>query len=308
MVTVAGAAEKTKDAYWGFELQLDGLRPLLNLAVPGRVYYGRTGKLHVAVMVHEVAARKDAEGWRKERQGAVRHKKGISEVTVAGRRLLYKRTGLAGFVTRHGHAFFVRGPQCFELHLTADESVTGLRAALDSFKLRGSAPGTLLAYRIGRETGRKAEDPQVLLDAGIEYVSGTTYRMIIPELGAKVLGRARARMNETAYEPERLWLLYEFGGLAHAARPVDAFAWHRLAEGAAKGVPRGAERGRQSAYNAACAASRAGKLDEAFAALYRAFGGGKPVSDGHVSDDKDLENCRRDPRWHAFWREKVKGQ
>ncbi len=63
----------------------------------------------------------------------------------------------------------------------------------------------------------------------------------------------------------------------------------------------------QSAYNLACVCSLAKEIDDAFAALYRAYADGKPVADGHVSQDKDLENCRRDERWHAFWRDKVKG-
>jgi hypothetical protein len=304
----AAAAEKVKDEYWGFELQIDGLKPLLNLAAPARVYYGRTRTLHVSVFVHELATARTGEEWRKDREEAVRHRKGISDVTADKHRLLYRRKTLAGLVEQHGHGFFSRGLQCLELHVVGGEGATGIRAALDRLRMREKAPGALLVFRVARETGRARDDPQVLLDAGIDYVTGKTFRIVIPEMGARVLALARSRLEEKTYTPERLWLLYEYGGMAHTARPLEAFEWHRLAEEAAKRTSNGPERARQSAYNAACAASRANRLDDAFAALDRAFSGGKPVSDAHVSDDKDLTNCRKDPRWEAFWRNRVKGQ
>jgi len=148
----------------------------------------------------------------------------------------------------------------------------------------------------------------VLLAAGREYLSGQRYRVRSPALAAKVLALARAAMKPDTFKPLETWTLYEYGGLALAEdQPAQAISWHAQAEKAASKLPEGAdEHRRQSAYNLACVCARAKKIDQAFAALYRAYEGGEPVTDAHVSQDKDLKNLRRDERWHAFWRDCVK--
>ncbi len=52
-------------------------------------------------------------------------------------------------------------------------------------------------------------------------------------------------------------------------------------------------------YNAACAASRAGRLDEGYAYLGKAIDAGLVDAD-LVSKDPDLENLRADPRWQGI--------
>ena len=94
---------------------------------------------------------------------------------------------------------------------------------------------------------------------------------------------------------------------ALADQPARAIEWHALAEkAAAKLKERPGDHRRTSAYNLACAYAGAKKPDEAFAALYRSYEGGEPVSDANVSGDKRLESLRRDERWHEFWRDCVK--
>jgi hypothetical protein len=57
-------------------------------------------------------------------------------------------------------------------------------------------------------------------------------------------------------------------------------------------------------YDLACCYSLMGRLDDAFAALDKAWARaadwGPPVTDDDLKGDKDLENCRKDPRWAKF--------
>jgi hypothetical protein len=296
--------DKLEDAFWGFELALPGLKKVLALGDPALAYRGKSGPLLVSIRVHESEKARAVAQWLEDSRKSERPR--ARDLVTGANWLVYKQKTLAGFDEHHGHAFFVRGAQCFELHVMAElEDATGaIRGAFRAFTLRAQAPGTLLGYRIARELGRPLDDPEVLLRAGVEYVTGRSYGARNLSLAAKVLAQARAALKPGVYKPQQRWMLFEHGGLALRDKPAEAAEWHALAETAATDdAPR-----RQSAYNLACASSRAGKLDQAFAALHRAYSGdAKPVTDEHVSRDKDLENCRRDERWHEFWREKVKG-
>src|SRR5262245_57312708 len=54
-----------------------------------------------------------------------------------------------------------------------------------------------------------------------------------------------------------------------------------------------------SAYNAACALARAGRKDEAFKWLDKAYEVGFDL-DEYLDRDSDLRSLRSDPRWGAF--------
>jgi hypothetical protein len=299
---------KLEDSFWGVAYTTPGLKKLLALGDPGLIFRGKAGDLAIAIRVYESETEKPVKSWLEEAKRK-RFAKGVD--LIAGPAWVrYKRTSLAGFHEHHQHSFFARGHHCFELHVRADreDATASLEAAATGFELAKQAPGTLLVARIARERGRPLDDPGVLLEAGGAYVTGK-YRMTIPALAQRVLKHARKTMKPDSYEPDQLWRLYEFGGLAlHDDAPLESMEWHARAEEAADKLQANrAESKRKSAYNLACAASLAKRIDEAFAALYRAYDGGKPVTDSHVSADRDLENLRRDERWHAFWREKVRG-
>lgn len=299
---------KFTDAFWGVEYTAPGLRKTLALGDPAILFKGKCkGRIVVTIRVHEAEKPAAAKDWIAKRIASWERKKRALTDLVKGEHFLhYKHKTLAGFEEHHGHAFFVRDHHCFELQAVADatDAAAALARAWGGLKLAEKAPGTMHVYRMAREKGRPLDDPEILLLAGREYVAG---RLPIPTLGARVFAHARALMKPDTYKPVQLWMLYEFGGMALHDKPAAAIEWHSLAEQAARKLTEGAgDRGRRSAYNLACVCSLAGKLDDAFAALDRAFTGGKPVSDGHVSGDKDLEPLRKDERWHTFWREKVK--
>lgn len=300
---------KLQDSFWGVRYAAPGLKKLLALGDPALLFRGKANGLAVEIRVHESAEQRTVEAWLEEAK-TKRFAK-AADRSEGPNWVRYKRTSLAGFHEHHQHTFLARGYHCFELHLRADreDATAALSAAANGFELAERAPGALLVARIAKEAGRPLDDPEVLLEAGEAYVTGK-YRVTNPALGQRVLKQARKSMKPDTFEPEQLWRLYEVGGMAlKDDAPLEAMEWHARAEEAADKLERNrVERKRQSAYNLACAASRAKRIDEAFAALYRAYDGGKPVTDGHVSDDRDLENLRKDERWHVFWREKVKGQ
>ena len=297
---------KQADAFWGYEITLPGLEEMIGLGELSLVYVGRAGSVVLTVRVHETEQEKPVGQWVAERKA--RDKDGDAVVSHDNW-LVFRKKDRVGFVKAHGWAYFVRGAQCFEVHAEAEgeKATQAAVRAVQSFKLRADAPGTLVAHRIARTKRKPRDDPRVLLAAGFEYLTGPKYRVRSRLLAAKVLAQARARMKKDTFKPLELWSLYEYGGLALADQPARAIEWHALAEkAAAKLKERSDDHRRTSAYNLACAHAGAKKPDEAFAALYRSYEGGKPVPDANVSGDKRLENLRRDERWHKFWSDCVK--
>jgi hypothetical protein len=63
-----------------------------------------------------------------------------------------------------------------------------------------------------------------------------------------------------------------------------------------------------AAYQLARACAADGELDEAFAALDRAFADGLAVSRMRLSNEPELAPLRTDPRWEEFWRLRVEGK
>jgi hypothetical protein len=313
---------KLEDSFWGLAYEAPGLKKSMSFGDFQEVFRGKCdGGVEVSIRVHESLEPRAAKSWRDEAlEGWRKAGQKISQVDSgedAGAWILLTRTGMAGFESRHGYAFFARGYHVFEVHAEVAErtaeSDAALRAALTGLELAERADGTLLVARLSKQAGRHLDDPQLLLQAGYEYISGQMFGQTNLPLAARVLKRARRLATKDTYAPEELWALYEFGGIALLSPPLrkaeEAMEWHGKAERAAKAVTQGGtERAAQSAYNLACACSLAGKLDEGFAALRRAYAKMKPVDDEKVSGDKDLENLRKDERWHAFWKECVKGK
>jgi tetratricopeptide (TPR) repeat protein len=97
------------------------------------------------------------------------------------------------------------------------------------------------------------------------------------------------------------------GGLYDAA--MKAHEDERWEEAAAKFIAsfQAGHREEVSAYNAACALARAGKKDQAFAWLEKAYSVGFDL-EGYLDDDKDLKSLRADPRWAAFKQKVTKGR
>lgn len=303
LVPAALAAEEPyrfEDPFWNLVYAPAGLRKLLTPGEPATIFRGRAaGDVHVELKVHEGAP--DAKGIRKEILARAKGE-GPREGEEPRPWLLYTVHKYGAFEEVHGHALYPRGPHWFEVHAWVTDRTPdcekAIRAALDALK-PGDDPGCgIKARQVAALYGRQPLDPEVLLEAGRLYLGEGK-----PALAAGVLRRARTSGKLGKKEDEAALLLLLGLATLEAGAPADAVAWLAEAEKAAEGG-----KARDAAYHLARAAAAAGKLDEAFAALDRAFAEGLVVPKARLSKEKELESARKDPRWEAFWRARVEGK
>ncbi len=201
----------------------------------------------------------------------------------------------------HGHAYYPRGPHWFEVHAwvtdTTPTAERDIRSSLDALTLGEDLGCGIKARKVAAAHGREPLDPEVLLEAGKQYLAESS-----PAHAAALLRRARAVAKPGSLKKEDEAALLRAGGLAmlEAGAPIDAALWLRDAEKALEG-----EKSREAAYDLARAAAVSGQLDVAFEALDRAFAEGLVVTKARLSKEKELEEARKDPRWEAFWRKRV---
>lgn len=302
LVPAALAAEEPyrfEDPFWNLAFAPAGLRKLIALSDLHVLFKGRAnGGVYVELKVGEGATDFAAFG------RAITEKakgEGAREGDEPRPWLLYTVKKHGVFEEVHGHAFYARGPHWFEVHAwVTDRTPTAekdIRAALDALVL-GEDPGCgIKARQVALLHGREALDPEVLLEAGKQYLGESN-----PALAAAVLKRARAVAKPSALKKEDEVALLLCGGLAilEAGAPLDAVPWLRDAEKAAEG-----EKAREAAYQLARAAAAAGQLDEAFEAVDRAFAEGLVVTKAQLSKEKEFEVLRKDPRWEVFWARRV---
>jgi len=315
VLVLAGATfenGKLRDPLWNLTYEAPGLSRILAPGNPAVLFHGRCqGDVFVDLTVLEGSEAIDGAAWRKQRRAAWtkagRKLEEISEGETTFAWLYATELKYGVFKRHHGYAFVTRGYHCFEVHAwvaeRTAESEAELRTALGGLTL-GEDEGCGLAVRETAMAHGKADlDPTVLLTAGIEYAQGR--RAHLP-LAVAVLRRARNVAQPRELEKKDRWRLYRVGGdaLLRSGAPVDAIDWLQQAEKAAPEP----EDARQAAYDLARACSLGGKLDEAFAALDRAFVEGLVVSKARLSTEKELGNLRKDPRWETFWRERVAGK
>jgi len=294
-----------EDALWNVAYAAPGLRKLIAPSDPNALFKGRAqGGVTVEITVHEPKEGKaDAAALR----DALRERRKLKDATQGDEPrpwLSYSVTKHRVFEEVHGHAFYARGPHCFEVHAWLTDRTPSaekdIRTALDALSV-GEDPGCgVMVVRVAQRHGRRPLDPEVLIEAGRQYLADR------PDLAAAVLRRARAVATEPdALKPEDREMLLLLGGRALLATGAaeEAALWLREAEQAA--TPEKAE---EVAYELARACAVAGLLDDAFAALDRAFANELVVSKARLSKEKDLEPLRRDPRWEDFWRRNVEGR
>lgn len=315
ILVLAGATfenGKLTDPLWNVTYEVPGLSRILSPGNPAVLFTGRCpGGILVELEVLEGERQEDGAAWRKERRAAwAKAKRKLEDVREGDTPfawLFATELKYGAFRRHHGYAFVARGYHCFEVHAWVAERTAGseaaLRAALEGLAV-GKDEGCGLAVReVAMTRGRPDLDPKVLVAAGIEYVHGR--RAHLP-LAAAVLRRARRLAKPGELDKEELWRLYRYGGdaLLRSGAALDAADWLREAE---KAAPK-PDDARRDAYDLARACAVAGKLDEAFAALHRAFAEGLVVSKARLSTEKELGSLRKDPRWEDFWMARVAGR
>ncbi len=302
LVSAALAAEEPyrfEEPFWNLAFAPAGLRKLIAPSDIDLIFKGRAGgDVHVELRVREGAAEVAAI-----RRAVLERAKGEGAREGEEPRpwLLYTVKRHNVFEEVHGHAFYPRGPHWFEVHAwVTDRTPTAekdIRSSLDALTLGQDLGCGIKARKVAALHGKEPLDPEVLLEAGKQYLAGSN-----PVLAAALLKRARAVAKPGALKKEDEATLLRAGGLAmlEAGTPADAVPWLRDAETAAEG-----EESREAAYDLARAATAAGQLDVAFDALDRAFAEGLVVTKARLSKEKELEDARKDPRWEVFWKRRV---
>jgi len=302
LASAALAAEEPyrfEDPFWNLAFAPPGLRKLIAPSDIDLIFKGRAGgDVHVELRVREGTADVAAI-----RRGVLERAKGEGAREGEEPRpwLFYAVRKHKVFEEVHGHAFYARGPHWFEVHAWVNDRTPtaerDIRSSLDALTL-GEDPGCgIRARKVAALHGREPLDPEVLLEAGKQYLAESN-----PALAAALLKRARAVAKPGALKKEDEAALLRAGGLAmlDAGAAADAVPWLQDAEKAAEG-----EAAREAAYQLARAATAAGRLDVAFEALDRAFAEGLVVTKARLSKEKELEDARKDPRWEAFWKKRV---
>jgi len=319
---------KFVDKTWDFTYETPGLeRTAANLAAqPNVLFEGRAaGGVQVEISVLEAPEQMPAKDWMGRQQElwkkAKREMADLETNAEGTPWLVFTETKLDVFTEQHGYAFFTRGTQCFLVHAyvadKTDKSAADIKKALLGLKLGESPGASLFALVIAQQTGRKVEDPWVLMQAGRAYgQTGNPNQKPNYAMARAMFKKAREGMKEDTFTNQELWMLYEFGGLSFLNEPgrdpKTAIEWHGKAEEAAKKLSD--EDGRvdaqaMSAYNLACAYSLAGDVEKGFEALHRAFADKLAVDKGHLSSDPDINNLRKNQElWDKFWKEKVEGR
>lgn len=306
---LAGELKNSKytDAFWNFRYALPKLAETVLRESNDVIFAGHVpGGVRVEISERESGEDLSPAKWREQVKAEwEKGKRKLENVTEPDGRLLFTVKHLGVFDEHHGYRFATRGPQCFLVHAWfGDRTATSgkmIAAALDALDL-GPDPGSgLRVRRIALRRGKAPLDPGVLLESGAAYLNE---RDPIPALAAGLLERAR-KLGE--FEADDRFRLFLFGGRAYAAlgRHADAIEWFGLAE---KINVEDKELTRTAAYELACACSVAGKLDDGFAALRRAFKEGLVVSKARLSNEKALGNLRKDPRWEKFWMDCIEGK
>jgi hypothetical protein len=152
------------------------------------IFKGRAaGDVFVELRVHE--GPQDASALRKALAAKVKGE-GAREGEEPRPWLSYSVRRHGVFEEMHGHAFYPRGPHCFEVHAwLTDRTPTAegdLRAAIDALS-PGEDPGCgLKARRVAQLLGRDPLDPEVLLEGARQYLGEN------PPLAAGLARRAGA--------------------------------------------------------------------------------------------------------------------
>ena len=306
---------KLTDPFWNLSFAAPELRPILSTGNPAVLFYGSCKDgVYIEITVYEDRQPRTGPEWRARRQAAWKKKKRRLTETSEGDEprawALFVETKYGVIRQHHGYVFYARGHHCFEVHAwtpsKSELSEAAIRTALRGLTLGEDRGSGLQALHVAKRASKPVLDPHVLAAAASAYLLP---RMDNPALAAALFARARKGVKPDTFEPERRWRFYLQGGVAQrrSGNLTAAIEWLTVAENAARELE-AQEHAATCAYELARACSADGRLDEAFAALDRAFADDLVVGKGRLSREKEFENARKDPRWEKFWRRRVKGR
>jgi hypothetical protein len=309
---------KLTDTYWGVTYALPNLEQKKGERQFGKLFDGRVGRVQIEVGVFEFAdqlsakERRDADKkkWDDKHRPMDEYAQGDDPAPWA----TFVGEAPSGDKRRDGYAWFARGPRAFIVHafaaLDAEGGAEGVKAALSGLTVGPETGAAVLAQIAAKQHGLPWDDPGAM-DAGAqqylqdEAATGVPPRPAIAEDLSK---RAIAFLPGSRLEMKPAAALQLHVTLSHAQmkqRKYDeALATLTKCVDLATKTETSGPSGAAVQYDLACCYSLMGRLDDAFAALGKAWARaadwGPPATDDDLKTDKDLDNCRSDPRWAKF--------
>lgn len=302
------------DPYWGVTYDLPDVEEKKGDRQAGKLFDGVVGRVQVEIAIWEYADelsakdRRDAE--KKKWDEKKREMKDVAQGDDPAPWMTFEETSPSGALRRHGYAWTVRGCRAFVVHAhvsaEAEGGADGVKAALKGLTVGPETGAAVIVQIVSRESQMPFDDPGVLDGAAQRYLDDKAALGARPAIAESLLLRAIENLPGSPIERKPANVLQVHLDLAIAQMKLKKY--DQSVETLTKCMGLAAKTERQGPdaaivqYNLACAYSLAAKLDDAFAALEKAFPAAEwaPTTVDHAKQDEDLANCRKDPRWQAF--------
>ena len=302
------------DPYWGITYELPEVEEKKGERQAGRLFDGSAGRVQVDIGIWEYADelsakdRRDAE--KKKWEEKKREMKDAAQGDDPAPWITFVETSPSGSLRRHGYSWTVRGCRAFVVHAhvsaEAEGGADGVKAALLGLKVGPETGAAVLVQVVSKAKEMPYDDPGVLDEAARNYLDDKATLGARPAIAEFLLRRAFENLAGSPLERKPGDVLQLHTDMAIAQMKLkrydDSIATLIKCVDLATKTDRPGPNGALVQYNLACAYSLAGKLDDAFATLEKAFPAAEwaPTTVEHAKTDTDLDNCRKDPRWQAF--------
>ncbi len=309
---------KLTDTYWGIEFQLPGLEQKKGERSSGRLFEGRVGRVQVEILVWEfpdqLSAKERRDADKKKWEGKHRRMDEFAQGDDPTPWATFVGEAPSGDKRRDGWSWSTRGPRSFVVHAFAAMDAPGgadaVKSALVGLTVGPETGASVMAQMFAKQRGIPWDDPGAMDQAARQYLAEEKATGVapLPAIAEDVARRAVAGIPGSRLESKQEAVLQLNETLATAlmarAKYDEALTTlAKCADVAAKTETPGPSSQRVN-YDVACCCSVAGRVDDAFAALGKAWARaadwGAPATDEDLRTDKDLENCRKDPRWAKF--------
>ena len=302
------------DPYWGVTYDLAEVEEKKGERQAGKLFDGAAGRVQVEIGIWEFADeltakdRRDAE--KKKWDEKKREMKDAAQGDDPAPWITFEETSPSGSMRRHGYSWTVRGCRAFVVHAhcgaDAEGGAEGVKAALAGLKVGAETGAAVFVQVVSKQNEMPYDDPGVLDAAARNYLDDKATLGARPAIAEALLLRAIENLPGSPLERKPAGMLQLHEDLAIAQMKLKKYdpsvaTLTKCLDLATKTEQPGPD-GARVQYNLACAWSLAGKLDDAFAALEKAFPAAAwaPTPLDHAKKDEDLENCRKDPRWQKF--------
>jgi tetratricopeptide (TPR) repeat protein len=302
------------DPYWGVTYDLPDVEEKKADRQAGKLLDGAVGRVQIEIGIWEyademtAAQRRDAE--RKKWEEKHREMKDVAQGDDPAPWVTFQEPSPSGAIRRHGYSWTVRGCRAFVVHAhvaaDAEGGAEGVKAALGGLKVGPETGASVIVQVVSKESQMPYDDPGVLATAAQRYLDDKATLGARPAIAESLLARAIESLPGSPLARKPGGELQVYSDLAGAQMKLkkydESVATLTKCLDLATKTERPGPDGAIVQYNLACAWSLAGKLDEAFAALEKAFPAAEwaPTPLEHAIKDEDLANCRKDARWQKF--------